>query len=129
VLALQVLMKKYRPEKYMKAVFAVATAAMLVPMVLAFDTTKDPSELPAATVAWIPATAVPEALPPFADECSSALLLLGKSWQVGRGEGGSMLCQLASWCCEGQPWRPSCVRNNTSMMSSLLHCCQRMREH
>jgi fucose permease len=38
-----VLMKKYRPEKYMKAVFAVATAAMLVPMVLAFDTTKDPS--------------------------------------------------------------------------------------
>lgn len=38
-----VLMKHARPEKYMKGVFAVATAAMAVPMVLALDTSKDPS--------------------------------------------------------------------------------------
>jgi len=96
VLALQVLMKKYRPEKYMKAVFAVATAAMLVPMVLAFDTTKDPSELPAATVAWIPATAVPEALLPFAYECRSTLLLLESRGRLGGGRGQRALpaCQL-----------------------------------
>lgn len=38
-----VLMKHARPEKYMKAVFGVATLAMLVPMLLALDTSKDPS--------------------------------------------------------------------------------------
>ncbi|KAI8467976.1 MAG: general substrate transporter-like protein [Monoraphidium minutum] len=37
-----VLMKRARPESYMKAVFAVATGALLVPMVLALDTTKHP---------------------------------------------------------------------------------------
>lgn len=39
-----VLMKHARPEKYMKGVFAVATGAMLVPMLMALDTSKDPSE-------------------------------------------------------------------------------------
>jgi hypothetical protein len=39
-----VLMKHARPEKFMKGVFAVATAAMMVPMILALDTSKDPSK-------------------------------------------------------------------------------------
>eukprot|EP00879_Flechtneria_rotunda_P006971 GHRR01007318.1.p1 GENE.GHRR01007318.1~~GHRR01007318.1.p1 ORF type:complete len:366 (+),score=93.50 GHRR01007318.1:391-1488(+) len=38
-----VLMKHARPERYMKGVYALATAAMLVPMLMALDTTKDPS--------------------------------------------------------------------------------------
>ena len=37
-----VLMKRSRPEAYMKGVFAVATAALLVPTLLALDTTKRP---------------------------------------------------------------------------------------
>lgn len=45
----QVLMKHARPEKFMKGVFAVATAAMMLPMVLALDTSKDPSEFAGVT--------------------------------------------------------------------------------
>jgi MFS family permease len=37
-----VLMKRARPESYMKAVFGVAAASLLVPMVLALDTEKRP---------------------------------------------------------------------------------------
>lgn len=37
-----VLMKRARPEAFMKGVFAVATVALLVPAVLALDTTKRP---------------------------------------------------------------------------------------
>ena len=37
-----VLMKRTRPEGYMKAVFGAATVALLVPMLLALDTTKHP---------------------------------------------------------------------------------------
>lgn len=47
-----VLMKSARPEKYMKGVFAVATGAMLVPMLLALDTTKDPSKGCWASCSW-----------------------------------------------------------------------------
>lgn len=36
------LMKRARPEAYMKGVFGVATVALLVPMVMALDTTKNP---------------------------------------------------------------------------------------
>ena len=36
------LMKRMRPEAYMKVVFGVATAALLVPTVMALDTTKNP---------------------------------------------------------------------------------------
>ena len=39
-----VLQKYARPEQYMKGVYFVATAAMAVPMVVALDTTKDPSK-------------------------------------------------------------------------------------
>lgn len=42
-------MKHARPEKFMKGVFAVATAAMMLPMVLALDTSKDPSEFAGVT--------------------------------------------------------------------------------
>lgn len=38
-----VLMKRSRPESYMKGVFGAATAAMAVPMLLTLDTSKDPS--------------------------------------------------------------------------------------
>ncbi|KIZ07268.1 Major facilitator superfamily domain-containing protein 5 [Monoraphidium neglectum] len=37
-----VLMKRARPEYYMKYVFGAATAALLVPMVMALDTSKNP---------------------------------------------------------------------------------------
>lgn len=37
-----VLMKRARPESYMKGVFAVAAGALLVPLVLALDTSKNP---------------------------------------------------------------------------------------
>lgn len=37
-----VLMKRARPETYMKAVFGVATAALAVPMIMSLDTTKNP---------------------------------------------------------------------------------------
>ena len=36
-------MKRARPEAYMKGVFAVAACALVVPLVLALDTSKDPS--------------------------------------------------------------------------------------
>ena len=39
-----VLMKHARPEKFMKGVFAVATVAMAIPMIMALDTSKDPSK-------------------------------------------------------------------------------------
>ena len=37
-----VLMKRVRPESYMKGVFGVAMVALLVPLVMALDTTKHP---------------------------------------------------------------------------------------
>lgn len=39
-----VLQKHARPEKYMKGVYFVAAAAMAVPMLMALDTSKDPSK-------------------------------------------------------------------------------------
>lgn len=40
-----VLMKRSRPEQYMKGVYFVAAAAMAVPMALSLNPLKDPSEL------------------------------------------------------------------------------------
>jgi hypothetical protein len=37
-------MKRSKPEKFMKGVYFVATAAMVVPMAMAVNPTKDPSE-------------------------------------------------------------------------------------
>jgi hypothetical protein len=37
-------MKRSKPEKFMKGVYFVATAAMVVPMALAVNPVKDPSE-------------------------------------------------------------------------------------
>jgi hypothetical protein len=37
-------MKHARSEKFMKGVFAVATVATAIPMIMALDTSKDPSE-------------------------------------------------------------------------------------
>jgi hypothetical protein len=39
-----VLMKRSKPEKFMKGVYFVATAAMVVPMAMSVNPTKDPSE-------------------------------------------------------------------------------------
>jgi hypothetical protein len=39
-----VLMKRSKPEKFMKGVYFVATAAMVVPMAMAVNPIKDPSE-------------------------------------------------------------------------------------
>jgi len=37
-------MKRSRPEKFMKGVYFVAAAAMVVPMALSVNPVKDPSE-------------------------------------------------------------------------------------
>jgi hypothetical protein len=37
-------MKRSKPEKFMKGVYFVATAAMVVPMAMSVNPTKDPSE-------------------------------------------------------------------------------------